>query len=90
MQLCVPSSRFTLAGFGLAATLSVSPLVCADSGLLDAHTLIVDPSLPKAQREAMLLAARRSAFSRALHRDLRGTQRAWSACRLSGKRYLSD
>ncbi|WP_053269859.1 ester cyclase [Pseudomonas chlororaphis] len=43
----------------LAATLLASPLVFAEPALLQAQTLVVDQSLPKAQREAMELAARR-------------------------------
>ncbi|OLF51806.1 ester cyclase [Pseudomonas chlororaphis] len=43
----------------LTATLLASPVVFAEPALLQAQSLSVDRSLPKAQREAMELAARR-------------------------------
>ncbi|WP_223488611.1 ester cyclase [Pseudomonas sp. A-RE-19] len=50
---------FTLTGLGLAVALLASPFACAETALLQPQTLIVDQSLPKAQRDAMELAARR-------------------------------
>ncbi|WP_322844728.1 ester cyclase [Pseudomonas sp. B33.4] len=51
--------RFSLAAIGLSAALLASPFVFAESALIKPQTLIVDQSLPKAQVEAMQLAARR-------------------------------
>ncbi|PQO98393.1 ester cyclase [Pseudomonas frederiksbergensis] len=53
------SRRLTLAGFSLTAALLASPFASAEPALLQPQSLIVDQSLPKAQRDAMELAARR-------------------------------
>jgi len=53
------SRRFSLATLGLSVALLSSPFASADSALIQPQTLIVDQSLPQAQRDAMELAARR-------------------------------
>ena len=59
MSHLTASRRCRLAVFSLSGVLLASPLAHAESALIQAQTLIVDQSLPKAQREAMELAARR-------------------------------
>lgn len=52
-------THFTFSRLVLSAALLASPFALAESALLQPQTLIVDQSLPKAQRDAMELAARR-------------------------------
>jgi hypothetical protein len=59
MSHIIFSSRSSLATLGLSAALLASPFASAESALIAPQTLIVDQSLPKAQRDAMELAARR-------------------------------
>ncbi|WP_347901920.1 ester cyclase [Pseudomonas purpurea] len=58
MSQLVISRRLSLASLSLAAML-LSSVATADSALLQPQTLIVDQSLPQAQRDSMVLAARR-------------------------------
>ncbi|MBN3864580.1 ester cyclase [Pseudomonas frederiksbergensis] len=55
------SRRLSLAGFSLTAALLASPFASAEPALLQPQTLVVDQSLPQAQRDSMALAARRYA-----------------------------
>ena len=59
MSHIIFSSRLNLAMLGLSAALLASPFASAESALIAPQALVVDQSLPKAQRDAMELAARR-------------------------------
>ena len=59
MSHIIFSSRSSLPTLGLSAALLASPFASAESALIAPQTLIVDQSLPKAQRDAMELTARR-------------------------------
>jgi predicted ester cyclase len=51
--------RTLAAAFAVASLGAAAPAFSADAALVQPHTLTVDASLPKAQREAQILAARR-------------------------------